>query len=163
MIESPTLPAEGGCRCGRLRFRISAPPLLTTACHCRGCQRMTGSAYALSAAIPAEGFAVIQGEPVVGGLGEPPMHFFCGQCMSWVFTRPPGMDFLVNVRASLLDDPAWFTPFVETQTAEKLVFAETGALHSYPRWPEDAQWPQLIAAYQKMQSRTGQGPALLPS
>ena len=38
------LPAEGGCRCGRVRFQITVAPLLVMACHCRGCQSMTGSA-----------------------------------------------------------------------------------------------------------------------
>ena len=109
---------------------------------------MTGSAYSLSASIPASGFAVIAGEPVVGGVGEPPMHFFCRKCLSWVFTRPPGMDFFVNIRAPLLDDPAWFTPYVETQTAERLSWATTAAQRSFERWPADDAWPGLIAEYQ---------------
>jgi len=53
---------EGGCRCGQVRFRFTAQPLLTMACHCRGCQRMTGSAFSLSAAYPASGFEVTAGE-----------------------------------------------------------------------------------------------------
>lgn len=50
-----TLPSEGRCRCGEVQFRISAPPILTMACHCRGCQRMSASAFSLSAAIPSGG------------------------------------------------------------------------------------------------------------
>ena len=34
---------EGGCRCGQVRFRIDGGPLITMACHCTGCQRMTAS------------------------------------------------------------------------------------------------------------------------
>lgn len=37
------LPWTGGCRCGRVRIRITAPPMLTTACHCTDCQRMSAS------------------------------------------------------------------------------------------------------------------------
>jgi hypothetical protein len=44
---------EGGCRCGQVRFAVSLPPFLTMVCHCTGCQRMTGSAFSLSAAIPS--------------------------------------------------------------------------------------------------------------
>ncbi len=102
-----TLPQEGRCRCGQVRFRITAPPLLTMACHCTGCQRMTGSAFSLSAAIPSEGFAVTQGEPVIGGLHGPSRHYFCPHCLSWLFTRPEGLDHFVNVRSTMLDDPAW--------------------------------------------------------
>ena len=106
------LPAEGGCRCGRVRIRISAPPLLSMACHCTGCQRMSSSAFSLSVAIPGSGFEVVQGEPVIGGLhGEEAHHYFCGWCMSWMFARPqvPGVDF-VNLRPTMLDDAKWFSP-----------------------------------------------------
>ncbi|MCI3133203.1 GFA family protein [Phenylobacterium aquaticum] len=84
----PPLPLAGGCRCGQVRFEISAPPLITMACHCRGCQRMTASAFSLSVLVPAAGFTVTAGEPVIGGLHGSPKHFHCPHCMSWMFTRP---------------------------------------------------------------------------
>ncbi|MCB1464806.1 MAG: GFA family protein [Nitratireductor sp.] len=129
------LPWEGGCRCGEVRFRVSAPPLLTAACHCTGCQRMSSSAYSLSAAIPSDGFEVTQGEPVLGGLKGSTRHYFCPNCMSWMFTRAEGMDWFVNLRPTMLDDPSWFTPFIETYTSEKLPWAATPAVHSYEKFP----------------------------
>ena len=142
-----TLPQEGRCRCGRVRFRVTAPPLLTMACHCTGCQRMTGGPYSLSAAIPAEGFAVIQGEPVIGGLHGQPQHYFCPHCMSWLFTRMPGMEFFVSIRPTMLDDPAWSVPFIETWTSEKLPWATTPAVHSYEGFPPAEDYDRLIAEY----------------
>ena len=62
------LPWEGGCRCGRTRVRVGAPPLLAAACHCAGCQRMTASAFSLTLVTPSEGFEVIAGDPVIGGV-----------------------------------------------------------------------------------------------
>ncbi|MDB5453168.1 MAG: putative glutathione-dependent formaldehyde-activating enzyme, partial [Caulobacteraceae bacterium] len=119
------LPAEGGCRCGQVRLRITAPPLLTMACHCTGCQRMSSSAFSLSAAIPESRFEVTQGDLVIGGLHGPQAHhYFCPYCMSWMFTRPEGLDF-VNLRPTMLDDPAWYSPFAETYTSEKLPWATT--------------------------------------
>jgi hypothetical protein len=142
------LPWDGGCRCGQVRFRISAPPLLTMACHCTGCQHMSASAFSLSAAIPTDGFAVTAGTPVLGGLHGPQVHHhFCPHCMSWMFTRVEGLDFFVNVRATLLDDPSWFTPFVETWTSEKLPWAATGAVHSFEKLPELAQYDELVKVY----------------
>ena len=141
------LPWDGGCRCGRVRIRVTAPPLVTMACHCRGCQRMSSSAFSLSAAIPAEGFAVTEGEPVVGGLHGATRHFFCGRCMSWMFTRPEGMDWFVNLRPTMLDDPSWFEPLVETYVAEKLAWAVTGAPHGFATVPEEGAFPALIAEY----------------
>ncbi len=144
---NPAFPREGGCRCGGVRFRIDAPPLLTMACHCTGCQRMTGSAFSLSAAIPSEAFSVTQGEPVLGGLRGNPRHFFCPDCLSWLFTRVEGMDWFVNIRTTMLDDPAGFEPFIETWTSERLPWATTPARHAYPGVPAMSDYAELTRAY----------------
>jgi hypothetical protein len=141
------LPWEGGCRCNRVRLRVTAPPLLTMACHCTGCQRMSASAYSLSAAIPSEGFAVTRGEPVIGGLHGSPRHFYCPYCMSWMFTRVDGMDWFVNLRPTMLDDCRWFTPFIETWTREKLPWATTPAVHSFESLPSVEQFGALTETY----------------
>ena len=111
------LPWEGGCRCGATRIWVTKPPLLTMACHCAGCQRMSAERLFAVGRGPADGFEVTEGAPVLGGEGRD-MHHFCPRCMTWMFTRPPGIDFLVNVRAPVLDDHLWVVPFVETFTGE---------------------------------------------
>ena len=146
-MASVRIPCEGGCRCERVRFRIAAPPLLTMACHCTGCQRMTASAFSLSEAFSNEAFTVTKGEPVIGGLHGPTRHFFCPDCMSWMFTRPEGIDWLVNVRATLFDDPSGFVPFIETMASEKLPWAKTPAVHSFEKFPELDDYGGLIEAY----------------
>jgi hypothetical protein len=138
---------QGGCRCGQVRLHITATPLLTMACHCTGCQRMSASAFSLSAAIPAEGFEITQGEPVIGGLHGKSRHYFCPNCMSWMFTRPEGMDDFVNVRATMLDDLQWANPFVETWTREKRPWATTSAAHSFAALPAMEDFAGLIAAF----------------
>ncbi len=83
---------------------------------------------------------------MLGGLGRD-MHHFCPRCMTWMFTRPIGMDWFVNVRPSLLDDHGWFVPFVETFTAEKLPWATTPAAHSLETLPELPAFEPLIRAF----------------
>jgi len=146
-MPNATLPMEATCRCGRVRLRISAPPLMAMACHCTGCQRMSASAFSLSVAIPAEGFAVVEGEPVIGGLHGATRHYFCPHCLSWMFTRPEGMDWFVNLRTTMLDDAARFPPFVETYTDEKLPFVTTGAKHSFAKLPPMEAWEGLMRDY----------------
>ncbi len=98
-MTSPSLPLDGGCRCGQVRFRVSAPPMMTMACHCTGCQRMSSSAFSLSAMIPAAGFEIVAGEPVIGGLhGADSQHWFCPNCLSWMFTKAAGADWFVIFR-----------------------------------------------------------------
>ena len=142
------LPWEGGCRCGEGRVRVTKPPLLSGACHCTGCQKMTASAYSLTLTVPGDGFEVIAGEPVIGGLQGPVSHHFhCPSCKSWVFTRVEGYDWFVNLRPSMLDDHLWFYPFIEVWTSEKLPWATTSAKHSYETTPEMADFETLMQAY----------------
>jgi hypothetical protein len=148
------LPMEGGCRCGAVRFRVAALPMLTMACHCRGCQQMSASAYSLSVAVPSAGFAVIQGTPVQGGLkGEQIRHQHCDSCKSWLFTRfEPDIGF-VNVRATALDDGTWFTPFIETWTDEALPWARTPARHRFPGFPDPSAYGPLLAEFAQQSVR----------
>ena len=141
------LPWTGGCRCDRIRIQITAPPIVTMACHCRGCQRMTASAFSLSVLVPANGFEVTAGEPVIGGIHGATRHFHCDHCKSWLFTRPDGMDAFVNVRATMLDDASWFAPFVETATSEALAWAKTGAVHSFANIPGPEVWGPIVEAF----------------
>jgi hypothetical protein len=146
------LPWQGGCRCGRVRLKISAPPLLTMACHCRGCQRMSSSAFSMSVAIPSEGFAVTQGEPVIGGLHGATRRYFCAHCMSWMFTRPENLDSFVNLRPTMLDECRWFSPFIETFRSEMLPWAATPAHHRYEQFPPFEEYEGLIKAYAEQRS-----------
>ena len=154
-MAEPRLPWDGGCRCGQTRIRVSAPPLLSSACHCTGCQRMTASAFSLTLTIPSEGFDVTAGDPVIGGLHGPTRHFFCPHCMSWMFTRPEGMDEFVNLRPSVLDEHHWFVPFIEVWTQERLAWASTPAVHSFAIQPEFEDYTKLVDAY----ARQHTGPA----
>ena len=108
---------------------------------------MSASAYSLSAAIPADGFSVIDGEPVIGGLHGASRHYFCPHCKSWMFTRPEGMDWFVNLRPTMLDDPSGFSPFIETFTKEKLPWATTAAVHSYETFPPMEDYEGLVAEF----------------
>jgi hypothetical protein len=123
------------------------------ACHCTGCQRMTASAFSLSAGFPSEGFTVTKGEPVIGGLHGATRHYFCRYCMSWMFTRAEGFDWFVNVRATMLDDPSWFTPFIETWTSEKLPWATTPAAHSFEKVPPFEEFERLAEEFAQRAAR----------
>ncbi|TPE47988.1 GFA family protein [Amaricoccus solimangrovi] len=142
-----TMPLEGGCRCGRVRVRVSAPPLLTSACHCRGCQRMTASAFSLSIAVPDAGFAVTRGETELGGMHGEARHHFCGWCKTWMFSTVEALGPFVNLRAPVLDDRSWFRPYIEMWTAAKLPGVATGAPRSYPEFPAMEDFPAILADY----------------
>jgi hypothetical protein len=138
---------QGGCRCGKVRFEASGQPLLTLACHCTGCQRMTASAFALTDTYPANAFRITEGEVVVGGLHGATRHQFCDYCKSWLYTEPEGMSDLVNVRSTMFDAPDKEPPFVEIFVREGLPWACTGAAHSYDMLPVTDEWPKLVQQF----------------
>lgn len=147
-MDAATLPWRGGCRCGQLRFEITEAPLLASACHCSGCQKMSSSAFSLTLTVPSSGFRVTKGEPVIGGLHGPvARHFFCPHCMTWVFTRAEGGDWFVNIRPTMLDEHRSFEPFLEVWTSEKLPWASTPASRRYETQPDYSEYEGLAKEY----------------
>jgi hypothetical protein len=134
-------------------MRVTEPPIVTMACHCAGCQRMSASAFSLSVLVPSHGFEVTQGESAIGGLHGATQHFHCPHCKTWAFTRPDGMEGFVNLRATMLDDHSWFVPFVETCRDEGFPWAATGAAHSFPGLPPSEVFGPIVADFQHRGAR----------
>ena len=136
----------GTCRCGAVTLTVTQPPFMTTACHCTGCRKMSSSAFSLTAMVPQDALEV-EGETVRGGIGAPPLdHRFCPRCLTWLFTRIEGQEF-VNIRPTMFDVPEWSRPYMETMTAEKLPWAQTPAEHAVPGFPGPDAYPGLIAGF----------------
>ena len=108
---------------------------------------MTGSAFSLSSLYSADRFSVMQGGTVRGGMKTGPNHQFCPDCMSWIFTVPEGMETFVNIRAPMFDDAAEHRPYVEMCVSEALPGAVSGAVRSYDQFPQESEFPELLAAY----------------
>jgi hypothetical protein len=109
---------------------------------------MSSSAFSLTGIFPADGFEVVAGEPVIGGMhGADAHHYFCAHCMTWMFTRPAPMPQIVNVRPTMLDEHGWFAPFMETFTRTKLPWATTGAVHSFAEFPPMDAYEGLMKAF----------------
>ena len=85
----------------------------------------------------------------------PHRQLYCTRCKNWMFTHPQRMDFFVNIRATMLDDHAWFVPFVEVYTSEKLPWAATPAVHSFATQPDIEGYAPLVEAF----AREGARPA----
>ncbi len=153
MAEDWKLPWEGGCRCGRVRLKVTRVPIMSSACHCKGCQTMSSSAYSLSLMIPAAGLEVTEGETVAGGLQESLDHRFCAFCKTWMFTRFGPEAPFVNLRSTMLDDHSWVAPFAESWVATKLPLVATGAPHSFLEFPPPEDRPALMAAFAKEGAR----------
>lgn len=110
---SPGNPLEGGCLCGEVRFRVTAPFVASGYCHCTRCQRRTGTASSVSARVPREGFELLQGaehvrafRPPTGGKAK----VFCSNCGSALCSGELDSDELIAIRLGALDSDPGIRP-----------------------------------------------------
>ncbi|MEP5729942.1 MAG: GFA family protein [Sulfitobacter sp.] len=140
----PEPPYTGACLCGSVQVIASAAPLLTLACHCLDCQKLSASAYSLTTMFARSRFSHT-GDLIKGGLGsDGRAHFFCKSCLNFVFTRIQGAPDRVNLRSSILKDAAAFEPFVELMTDEKMPWAHVPAIHSFAQFPKSLEDLQFL-------------------
>jgi len=82
---------EGGCACGAVRYRLTAAPLIVHACHCRDCQKQTGSAFVLNMWIEKNCVEADHSAPksfmLSAASGKPHEVFFCGNCMTRLWSK----------------------------------------------------------------------------
>ena len=120
--------ATGGCLCGAVRYECAEAPVMAGACHCRDCQRNSGSAFATllifrreTVAADGDALAVFTHE---GGSGKDVRRYYCRCCGSPVFAEyDVTPDFRV-VMAGTLDDPALIRPEWNIYTASKQPWIE---------------------------------------
>ena len=139
------LPVEGACMCGQVKLRVSAAPIITMACHCKGCQKLSASAFSLTAMIAADAVEVM-GETAIGALHGESKYEYCPRCLNWLLTRPAGIPF-VNIRPTMFGVAAWSTPFIESYVSERLPWARTAARHSFASLPDPELYGPLTAEY----------------
>ena len=106
----------GGCLCGRVRYTVEGEPNFAAVCHCRSCQRYTGSAFEPVMVFPSQAVQV-QGDlktyDDVGDSGKFVHRRFCPNCGSGVIADVDAMPGVTIVLAGSLDEPAVFKPSME--------------------------------------------------
>ncbi|MBE9094108.1 GFA family protein [Tychonema sp. LEGE 07203] len=113
------IPFTGGCMCGNIRYECSAEPIFMGNCHCRDCQRATGTAYAAAILVPRREVSIagnVKYYEVTGDSGGIISRGFCPNCGSRLFSKPPKPEFM-GIAAGSLDDPSCFEPIMDFYTA----------------------------------------------
>jgi hypothetical protein len=116
MTDTPALRSHGRCMCGGVTFSFAGAPLLTAVCHCRLCQRQTGSAFSLIAAVPRADFEISGTTRVfiaTGDSGRPVARHFCPDCGSPILSEIEPMPDMVLIKAGTIDNVAALTPTIE--------------------------------------------------
>ena len=140
---------EGGCACGAVRYRLTAKPMFVHCCHCKDCQRQTGTAFVLNALIETSHVAAtgdVAPSEMPTDSGRPHRVFRCTTCRTAVWSEYGGLATLRFVRVGTLDDPTGVPPDVHIYTRSKLPWihlpAGVPAFEAYYKssevWPADS-------------------------
>lgn len=131
----------GGCLCGKIRYSADAEPRFVSLCHCRDCQKFTGSAFATVIAWPKTAVAVtgaLKGFTKLGDSGKPIARFFCPDCGASIMDEAEALPGIVMIAAGTLDDPGWMKPTSEIYCANAqpwLRFDAALAMKSFAKVP----------------------------
>jgi hypothetical protein len=144
-------PFTGGCACGAIRYECSAEPLLSANCHCRNCQRASGSAYASPLFVPTPAFRFLKGEPkyytAKADNGHTTHRGFCVDCGSPVVGKVDERPAVVLIWAASLDDPSWHRPRADFFTASAQPWDYLNpALRKFERGGTEDQLQELLTA-----------------
>lgn len=104
---------EGGCLCGKVRFRIEGEPVMSGRCCCQACQKLSGAGNTENIAFPEAAFAIegaVADYVWTADSGGVVTSSFCANCGSPLFGKSTTMPGMKMVRAGALDDPALYTP-----------------------------------------------------
>jgi hypothetical protein len=146
---------EGGCACGKMRYRLASRPMFVHCCHCKDCQRQTGSAFVINALIETGRVEKLSGETkavaVPTDSGRPHDIHRCPSCGTAVWSRYGGRQALSFVRVGTLDEPSELPPNVHIYTRSKLPWvalpADVPAFEVY--YDSKTLWPPESIARRK--------------
>jgi hypothetical protein len=136
-MSSPRSPLSGGCMCGRVQYEVGEPLLGALYCHCKRCQRRSGTAFSITALTVPGSFRITRGDAMVRSWSPPDgwVKWFCIQCGSHLYTTHPDNPELLSVRMGSLDED----PGIRPSAHQFVTYAPPWEPHfddGLPRFPE---------------------------
>jgi hypothetical protein len=104
---------EGGCLCGSVRYVLTAPPNYVYFCHCRDCQRESGSPFVTDMNVDRASLRItgpLTRYSRTGDSGRSVHRNFCTACGTTLLTEFDVDPDHVSIKACSLDDPSWVKP-----------------------------------------------------
>jgi hypothetical protein len=157
MPKTTSFPAEGGCDCRAVRYRIETSPLIVHCCHCRWCQRESGASFALNAMIEADRVTELGQQPELvdtpSDSGSGQLVARCPKCKVAVWSNYAGAGPLVKfLRVGTLDNPDLLPPDVHIFTASKQpwVVLPEGVPAVAEYYERESLWPPESLARRKV-------------
>jgi hypothetical protein len=134
-------PLTGSCLCRAIRYQVRAAITELRACHCKDCQKSSGTGGSVNAMIPSAAFTITQGTPkrytVVADSGRTLHRFFCGDCGSPLFSRREATPETTSLRIGTLDaaPPMKVTANIWTNSARPWAYIDPDS-KQFPGQPD---------------------------
>ena len=130
---------KGGCLCGAVRYTANAETEVIVVCHCRDCQKFTGSAFGVLIGLPQSAIE-IQGAlktfTKTADSGKPIVRHFCPECGSAITEESAAAPGMVYLNAGTLDDPTFVTPTTEIYCDRALSWVQlSGGMQRFAEMP----------------------------
>ena len=141
-----TVPFLGGCACDAIRYECSEQLVFMVNCHCRDCQKASGSAYSPTLIVEMSSLKLLKGEAkyhcVPAQSGNIARRGFCPDCGTPLFAGSSAKTEFLGIKASSLDDPSWFKPEANVWTCSvqpwDFLDPNVPSYHKYRPRPSDA-------------------------
>jgi hypothetical protein len=108
---------DGRCLCGAITYSSDAEPAFTAICHCKDCQRQSGTAFSIVVGVPRDQLEVegdLSSYSTTGeDHGRETERQFCSACGSPILSMSPGLPGVAVLKAGTLDDTSWLEPQLE--------------------------------------------------
>ena len=113
-------PAEGGCLCGAVRYRIEGEAVAATLCHCADCRRASGGTNMAWAVFDKDQVEWLRRAPADYSSSPGIFWLFCPECGSTVGYRRSERPGHLDITTGTLDDPDRYPPDVEIWVGERI-------------------------------------------
>ncbi len=142
---------RGGCICGRVRYEVRGQPLMAIVCHCRTCQKRTGSAFSMSLIVMRPDFVLVRRgtatRELPGASGQINVQHFCHHCLARTHSEPVASPEVSYVRPGTLDDPMQISPVAQIWVKSARPSGILDGLQSFDKNMTQGKMPALIRAW----------------
>mgnify|MGYP003647247166 FL=1 len=121
-MESVKYPIKGSCQCGDVTYELLEPPLMVAACHCKECQKLSTSAFSITAMVTAQSvkFNGVMKDWCRGSdSGNISAAKFCPTCGNRLYHFDPNEPEKLKLKPSNLSDTRIINPTVHVWVSEK--------------------------------------------
>ncbi len=115
-------PINGSCQCGGVRYRLLSPPSMVVACHCKECQKLSTSAFSITAMVDADAVE-FEGEMAhwqrKADSGNISAARFCPTCGNRMYHYNPDEPTKLKLKPAGLDDTSILQPSAHIWVSQK--------------------------------------------